>query len=183
LWLALLLAAWQFIQAEPASRVGLIKALAPAMNKCDLSFLCWKQWEELSPTDFAFSRFCAACSKPVFVCSTHSELAVAKALGRCVALMQSDAVVGWVGEPEGSMDWMEEPCERISFCSDHPLTTVEFAQLKHLYPSPMSSYSKPDDIAPDAWLVLGLFTPFVATGIVQEIAEKLPSIRVRRDQG
>lgn len=150
------------------------------MDNCGLAFLCHKRWDDLAKTEFDFGRHCGACSKTVFVCRTRAELAVASALGRCVALAKDNEVIGWIGEPDGAWDWMEDPSEELFIRANHSLDPVQFTRLQMLYPAAMAAYGEPSGFPAGTWIPLGAFTPFVAAGILKELARTLPEIQVRR---
>lgn len=54
---------------------------------CEFRFQCDKQWRDLSEVKGEDGvRYCADCTKPVFLCHTYDELAEHVAQAHCVAI-------------------------------------------------------------------------------------------------
>lgn len=58
----------------------------PAIENCDFSYLCPKQWEKLEATDQPTVRFCENCQKNVHYCTTVREARDLASEGHCVAV-------------------------------------------------------------------------------------------------
>ena len=145
------------------------------INKCNLSIICQKKWHELAPTGDAEIRFCTHCAKNVFVLRTHAELDVAAAVGRCVALADGNDIVGWIGEPEGTWDWIEEPSTPAKIRCNGPVTAEMVARLQLAFPR---VFGAGVNWRAGEWLVLGLFTPGVARSLLNELQSAFPGVEV-----
>lgn len=150
----------------------------PELKKCDLRLLCEKRWPELAPTNDPKVRFCEHCAKGVFALRTRAELSVAAAAGRCVALTNDSEIIGWVGEPEGTWDWMEEESETVKVRSEHPIPADMLNRFNLAFP-------RASDAAlawpPGTWIVLGTFTPYVARNLQIELREQFPALQINTE--
>lgn len=152
----------------------------PELTKCDLRYLCHRTWEELLATADAKVRYCDLCARNVFALRTRAQLSVANAVGRCVALTDDNEIVGWIGEPEGSWDWMEEESEMLRIRFGHDLTSAVIERLQVAFPRVSET-----GIAwlPGHWITLGTFTPYVARNIANEIREQFPGLEIASGPG
>jgi hypothetical protein len=145
-------------------------------KKCDLKFFCPKKWDELSSTDNLATRFCNNCQKTVFPIRTHDERELASALGRCVALTIDNTIVGWIGEPQGGMDWMEEETETIQIRANGAIGADLLDRIRLSFPLVFH----PSLVwIPTNWITIGKFTPRVARLLTNELQTQFPEIRFR----
>lgn len=144
-------------------------------NICDLSFVCQKKWEELDVTIDAPFRFCETCKKAVFAIQTRQELAIASAVGRCVAVKTDNQVFGWIGEPEGSLDWMEEESKVVKVRTNTPIPDSTFERFRLAFPRAVDSTAEWHH---QDWLAIGKFTPYVSQILVKEFSSMFPEFEI-----
>jgi hypothetical protein len=149
-------------------------------SKCDLRTMCEKKWEELTETDNDLIRYCGDCEKNVFALRTREELGIASAVGRCVALAKDNNVFGWVGQPEGEWDWMEEETETIRVRFVGPVSAGVTKQFRNSFPR---TFAANVDWNPEQWTAIGKYTPYVAKNIVDELNVRYPGIVVEVQNG
>jgi hypothetical protein len=142
-------------------------------SKCDLRTRCEKKWEELAKTDDDLVRYCEHCDKNVFALRTREELSVASAVGRCVALANDNNILGWVGEPEGEWDWMEDETESIRVRFVGPVSAGVTKQFRSAFPR---AFIDNVDWHPEQWASLGKYTPYAAKNIIDELNLRYPGI-------
>jgi hypothetical protein len=140
-------------------------------TQCDLGYTCIRQWDGLAPTADPGVRFCDSCQRGVFALRTRAELRLANAVGRCVALMKENEIVGWIGDSAATLDWMEAESQvvRIRFGD----VVSEGARQRFQTAFPRLSQA---GIACDAgaWITLGAFTRTVALDLMKELEVLFP---------
>ncbi len=152
-----------------------MRPFMPELTKCDLRTLCQRKWEQLAPTANERVRYCGNCTKAVFALRTFAELSVASAVGRCVAFADDNDIIGVIGEPEGSWDWMEDASETVKVRFD-PIFPAELTEHMRLaFPLVFTSGV---ETTPGTWIMLGKFTPFVASNLTKELREQFPGLEI-----
>ncbi len=144
-------------------------------KQCDLKYWCHKKWTDLALTATPDVRFCTHCTKSVFALQTRAQLRVATAVGRCVSLMDDNEIVGWIGEPEGSRDWMEEESTSVRMRADGPLSADRQKHIQSLFPL---VFGPGVVLQPQTWIHLGVFTALVAADLMAELKAHFPELTV-----
>ena len=76
------------------------------IRNCIFSFKCEQKWEEMQITKRQDVKFCLACQKEVFFCSTDKQLKDAIVLNRCISIeyveQTNNQIIRLTGSPVGN---------------------------------------------------------------------------------
>lgn len=146
--------------------------------KCDLTFVCRESWDKLADTDNADVRYCPNCDKGVFKVRTRAQLEMASQIGRCAALTNDNEIVGWIGESD--FDWMAEESETVAIRTHLPLDASTESRLRIAFPKVTEIA---DRFPPGKWIVIGTFSPQVATNLDADIRAQFPDLEIQERLG
>lgn len=147
------------------------------MKKCDVVFVCGKQWSALEETSRSDARYCDDCGRDVFMVKTASEAAVASALKRCVGIADDNDFVGLVGEPgPAGLDWMEAVPRDVEVTLSQTLNDERLLQLRREFPAIFDGSRNERTVLAGERLRLGEFGEDRMVVLLGELAARAPEL-------